>query len=118
MKTRANRTIHDMNLKTAIFTALLAASIGVGAAPAYADQGIPWQTLSQDEQMVLRKQQRDWPNKSPQEQARLLQGARKYLELPPEKRKAVERKRDQYRDMSPAEREQLRKRYSKQKKYR
>jgi hypothetical protein len=107
-----------MKLKTAIVAALLAISLGTGTAPAYADQGIAWQSLNQDEQTVLRKHQRDWPNKSRQEQARLLQGARKYLALPPEKRKAVENKRDQYRNMSPEEREQLRKKYSKQKKYR
>jgi hypothetical protein len=118
MKTTANRTTRDMSLKTVIIAVLLTVSLGVGTAPVYADQGIAWQSLSQDEQTVLRKHQRDWPNKSRQEQTHLLQGARKYLALPPEKRKAVENKRDQYRDMSPEEREQLRKQYSKQKKYR
>ena len=40
------------------------------------------------------------------------------IDLPPDKRKAVERKRKQYEKMSPEERERLRKKYSKQKKYR
>lgn len=115
MKKTANRTIHDMNLKNAIVAALLAASLGVGTTPLLAEQGIAWQSLSQEEQTVLRKHQRDWPNMSRQEQTHLLQGARKYLALPPEKREAVKSKRDQYRKMSPKEREQLRERYSKQK---
>lgn len=115
MKKTAIRTIPDMNLKTAIVAALLVASLGVGTTPSLAEQGIAWQSLSQEEQTVLRKHQRDWPNMSRQEQTRLLRGARKYLDLPPEKREAVESKRDQYRQMSPKEREQLRKRYSKQK---
>jgi hypothetical protein len=104
-----------MNLRIVI-AALLALSLGVGTVPAYADQGIPWHSLSQGEQTVLRKHQSTWPGKSPGEQTRLLQAARKYLELPADKRKAVEHKRDQYQRMSPAEREQLRKQYSKQKK--
>ncbi len=115
MTTTATRTIHDMKLRT-VSAALLAISLGVGTVQAYADQGIPWHSLSQAEQTVLRKHRHDWPDKSPGEQTRLLQGARKYLELPPDKRKTVEHKRDQYQRMSPAEREQLRKQYSKQKK--
>ncbi|MDH3980674.1 MAG: DUF3106 domain-containing protein [Gammaproteobacteria bacterium] len=106
-----------MNLRTVI-AALLAVSLGASTVPAYADQGIPWRSLSQDEQTVLRKHQHNWPDKSPGEQARLLRGARKYLELPADKREAVEHKRDQYQRMSPAERERLRKKYSKQKKQR
>ena len=117
MKSTASRTIPEMALKT-ISAALLAISLGTGSMPAGADQGIPWQSLSKDEQSVLRKHQRNWPDKSRGEQSRLLQGARKYLDLPPEKRKAVERKRDQYQRMSPEEREKLRKKYSKQKKHR
>lgn len=117
MKSTASRTIPEMTMK-AISAALLAISLGTGSMPAGADQGIPWHSLSKDEQSVLRKHQRNWPDKSRGEQGRLLQGARKYLDLPPEKRKAVERKRDQYQRMSPEEREKLRKKYSKQKKRR
>ena len=117
MNKAANRTMADMTLKT-VLAALLAIALGAGSLAAGADQGIPWNSLSQDEQSVLRKHQRNWPDKSREEQRRLQKGARKYLELPPEKRRAVERKRDQYQRMSPAEREKLRRKYSKQKKSR
>ena len=118
MKTSVTPTAREMKLKTLIAAALLSVSLGTGSASAYADQGIAWQSLSRDEQAVLRKHQRDWPDKSRAEQTRLLEGARKYLELPQDKRKAVERKHEQYQRMSPEEREQLRKKYRNQKKYR
>lgn len=118
MKTPATRTAPEMSLKNLIASTLLSVSLGVASAAAFADQGISWHSLSRDEQSILRKHQRDWPNKSRQEQTRLLQGARKYLDLPQDKRQAVERKRDQYQRMSPQERERLRRKYSKQKQHR
>lgn len=105
-----------MKLPRTAAVTLLVAALGTGAMPAHAEQGIPWNSLSQDEQETLHKHRKDWPNKSRQEQTRLLRGARKYMELPADKRREVERKRDQYRSMPPEERERLREKYSRQKK--
>jgi len=110
----ATRTAPEMRRPGILGAALLAIALLAGTAPARAERSIPWNSLSQDEQSVLRKHQRDWQNMNGQEQGRLLQGARKYLELPPNKREAVERKRDQYRRMSPDERERLRRKYQKE----
>jgi len=95
---------------------LLAAVLALAAPPAHSDAGIPWQSLSKDEQSVLEKHRTDWSSLSPDRQRKLRDGAHRYLQLPPDKRKAVERKHNQFEKMSPQEREKLREKYSRQKK--
>lgn len=82
------------------------------------DVGIPWNTLSPEEQDILKKHRRDWTGYPENEQNRLRDGARRYMRLSPNERDRLERKQKQYREMTPAERKQLRDRYHKQKKHR
>jgi len=112
----ATRTAPDRLRRGLLAALLLTGTLLAGAGPAaQAGPQIPWNSLSKDEQAVLRKHQRDWSDMDGQEQERLRKGARKYLDLPQNKREAVERKRDQYRQMSPDERERLRRKYQKEK---
>jgi hypothetical protein len=78
------------------------------------NEGIPWSSLSNNEQTVLKDHRRNWTSYSPAEQNKLRQGANRYLNLPPQERDAVKRKQQQYKNMSPQEREQLREKYRKQ----
>jgi hypothetical protein len=78
------------------------------------NEGIPWNSLSNNEQSVLKDHRRNWTSYSPAEQNKLRQGADRYLNLPPQERDAVRRKQQQYKNMSPQEREQLREKYRKQ----
>jgi len=109
------RTIPEISPRSLLASTLLAAVLALAASPAHSDADIPWQSLSKDEQSVLRKHSADWSNLSPERQRKLRNGARQYLQLPPEKREAVERKHSQYEKMSPQEREKLRDKYSRQK---
>lgn len=80
------------------------------------ETGIPWNTLSAEEQDILKKHRRNWTGYPSSEQNRLRDGARHYLKLSPNERDKVQRKQKQYREMTPAERKQLRDKYHKQKK--
>jgi hypothetical protein len=111
------RTIPEAARRSLLATTLLAAALALTATAAHPESGIPWQTLSKEEQSVLAKHRNDWSNLSPDRQQELRKGARKYLQLPPDKRKAVERKYNQFEKMSPQEQEKLRKKYSRQKKH-
>jgi hypothetical protein len=82
-----------------------------------ADAGIPWNTLSPEEQDILKKHRRNWTGYPENEQYRLRDGARRYMRLTPKERDRLERKQKQYREMSPAERKQLRDRYHRQKEH-
>ena len=101
--------------------------VTTGATPLSADSGppfilleagIPWNTLSPEEQDILKKHHRNWTGYPTSEQNRLRVGARHYLNLSPNERDKVKRKQNQYREMTPAERKQLRDKYHKQKKHR
>lgn len=113
MKT-LTRTIPDIPRRSLLAGILLAAMLVLPAPPVRSDQGIPWQSLSKDEQSILVKHRSNWSSLSPDQQRKLLKGAHQYLQLPPEKRKAVERKHSQYERMSPQEREKLREKYKRQ----
>jgi len=78
------------------------------------NEGIPWNSLSSNEQSVLKDHRRNWTSYSPAEQNKLRQGADRYLNLPPQERDAVKRKQQQFKNMSPQERKQLREKYRKQ----
>ena len=80
------------------------------------EAGIPWSSLSQEEQDILKKHRRNWTGYQENEQHRLRDGARRYMKLSPHERDQVERKQKQYREMTPDERKQLRDKYHKQKK--
>jgi hypothetical protein len=114
MKTQI-RTTPEAARRHRLAGMLLAALLALPAAKVFSDSGIPWQSLSKDEQSVLAKHRSDWSSLKPDQQQKLRNGARRYLQLPPDKRKAVERKHHQYENMSPKEREELRKKYSRQK---
>ena len=111
----AIRTAPDRHRRRLLVALLLTGVLLATVDPAQAGAQIPWNSLSKDEQALLRKHQRDWSDMDGQEQERLRKGARKYLDLPQNKREAVERKRDQYRQMSPDERDRLRRKYQKEK---
>ncbi len=71
-----------------------------------------WNSLSEQEQTLLKKYRRDWNSYSPEQKARLREGVERYQNLSPAERQDVERERDRYETMSPQERRDLRDKYN------
>ena len=105
-----------MNCRATVLTVFLCCLLGTMAAPALAENAIPWHKLSNGEQKVLQKHRRNWPILDYSEQTHLRRGARNYLKLSPDKLKAVNQQRNQYKNMTAEERRRLRKQYTRQKK--
>lgn len=71
-----------------------------------------WDSLSEQEQTLLKKYRRDWNSYSPEQKAQLREGVKRYQKLSPAERQDVERERNRYETMSPQERRELRDQYN------
>ncbi len=70
-----------------------------------------WNSLSEQEQTLLKKYRHDWNSYSPKQKAQLREGVKRYQKLSPAERQDVERERERYETMSPQERRALRDKY-------
>jgi hypothetical protein len=115
-------TGHDMNHRhlPLLFAALCLLPLAASAAqrdnpPATASWQVAanddWNSLSAQEQKLLKQHRRKWDSYSPEQKARLRKGVKRYQNLSPEERQDAERGRERYETMSPEERRNLREKY-------
>ncbi len=81
---------------------------------AYADSdvvSIPWASLSQAEQRVLKPFAGKWDKFEPQRQQRLQKGAQRWKNMDAAQRERIKKRFKRWQQISPSEREQIRERY-------
>ncbi len=76
-----------------------------------AQGGIPWQSLSPEEQQELNDYRDRWQQYDGEKQDKIRKGAQRYLSLPPERRDKIRQQRKHYRQLTPKEQQRLREEY-------
>jgi hypothetical protein len=80
-----------------------------GGAAAAAPQS--WQSLSPQQQQVLKGFQGKWDSLPPEKQQSLAKGSQRWLSMTPEQRGGAEQRFKQWRELPPEQRQQLRQRW-------
>jgi Protein of unknown function (DUF3106) len=79
--------------------------------PAEAAQGVPWSSLSADQQKLLGKFSGNWNTLPPERQQALARGSTRWLGMSPEQRGQAQQRFQQFRALPPEQRRELRDRW-------
>ena len=80
----------------------------MAAAPSYAQNQHPWNTLSPAQQNMLQPLQSQWSTLQPKRQEHLLERTQDWLKLPPERQQEIRDHIARWQQMTPEQREQAR----------
>ncbi len=107
----ADRPLTRDSMRAIRLTLLISAlSLGLFAGAAAAQEPIPWNQLTAEQQALLQKVQPKWDRLPPGQQQRMLHGAERWSKMSDAERAEAKARMDRWKAMSPKERRALRER--------
>jgi len=111
VSTRRSRMKNHNLLRTLVLAGLLSAIL---VAPVWADnEGVPWNSLSRQEQQTLKRFHERWDQLPLERQHRLQKGAERWSKMTPEQRQRVRKKFQRWKKLPPEQRQATRERFRK-----
>jgi len=95
----------------AIIAACLACLSLMAAAPAFAEEGPAWRSLSAEQRNALKPLEREWSGIDASRKQKWMEIAARYPKLPPDEQKRISGRMSAWAGMTPAERGQARLNY-------